>query len=281
MSRMRQGFTLAALVTAVVMASPSAAQDEAVPATIEAQIDVSKVAPPVSKYEFGMFIENLGTLVYRSLWSEMLDDRKFYFEISSHDPVIPVPLRARLRGRRVDLNYWHSVGPDQAVTMDKDHPFVGEHSPRIKLDGSMPHGIQQLGLALIKGKTYVGRVYLRGTPGSRVSVSLIWGDNEKDRQTVSFTVLTGAYKSYPLRFVAGANTGNGKFDITGTGTGNFHIGTVSLMPADNIDGFRPDTIALLRQLHSGFWRLPGGNFISGWSWYDSVGDIDKRPPVWD
>ena len=32
------------------------------------------------------------------------------------------------------------------------------------------------------------------------------------------------------------------------------------MPADNLHGFRPDTIALLRQLNSGFWRLPGGNF---------------------
>ena len=70
-------------------------------------------------------------------------------------------------------------------------------------------------------------------------------------------------------------------EITGTGTGNFHIGTVSLMPADNVQGFRPDTIALLRQLHSGMWRLPGGNFISDWNWYDSIGDIDKRPPMFD
>ena len=70
-------------------------------------------------------------------------------------------------------------------------------------------------------------------------------------------------------------------EITGTGAGNFHIGTLSLMPSDNVQGFRPDTIALLRQLHSGFWRLPGGNFISNWSWYDSVGDIDKRPPMFD
>ena len=53
------------------------------------------------------------------------------------------------------------------------------------------------------------------------------------------------------------------------------------MPADNVEGFRPDTTALLRQLHSGFWRLPGGNFISDWSWYDSVGDMDKRPPMLD
>ena len=53
------------------------------------------------------------------------------------------------------------------------------------------------------------------------------------------------------------------------------------MPADNVHGFRPDTIALLRQLHSGFWRLPGGNFLSDWSWYDSVGDPDRRPPMFD
>jgi alpha-N-arabinofuranosidase len=53
------------------------------------------------------------------------------------------------------------------------------------------------------------------------------------------------------------------------------------MPADNVQGFRPDTIALLRQLKSGFWRLPGGNFISDFNWYDSVGDRDKRPPVFD
>ena len=70
-------------------------------------------------------------------------------------------------------------------------------------------------------------------------------------------------------------------EITGTGNGNLHIGTVSLMPADNVQGFRPDTIALLRQLHSGMWRLPGGNFLSDWNWYDSVGNIDKRPPMFD
>jgi alpha-N-arabinofuranosidase len=53
------------------------------------------------------------------------------------------------------------------------------------------------------------------------------------------------------------------------------------MPADNVQGFRPDTIALLRDLHAGMWRLPGGNFISDWNWYDSIGDIDKRPPMFD
>ena len=93
--------------------------------------------------------------------------------------------------------------------------------------------------------------------------------------------LTADYKKFPLSFTAKADSSDGALEITGTGNGNLHIGAVSLMPADNVDGFRPDTIALLRQLHSGMWRLPGGNFLSDWNWYDSVGDIDKRPPMFD
>jgi alpha-L-arabinofuranosidase len=167
------------------------------------------------------------------------------------------------------------------VVMDKNQPFVGEQSPRIALDGSTRHGIQQTGLSLVKGKNYVGRIYLRGTPGAKVKASLIWGKGTNDRQTVTFDALTEAYKKLPFKFTAGADTGEATFEITGTGDGNFHIGTVSLMPADNIEGFRPDTIALLRKLHSGMWRLPGGNFLSDWSWYNGVGDIDKRPPTFD
>ena len=251
-----------------------------VPARIVATIDTQQTAAPVSKYEFGMFIEHIGPLIYRSLWSEMLDDRKFYFPITSKEPEQPAGEQAA-RARRNALRRWVPVGPDEAVTMDKAQPFVGDQSPRIALDESTPRGIQQTGIALVKGKKYVGRIYLRGTPGSRVKVSLIWGSGEHDRQTVTFASLTSAYRKLPFDFTSGGDTAQGEFEITGTGSGDFYIGTVSLMPTDNIDGFRPDTTALLRQLHSGMWRLPGGNFLSDWSWYNGVGDIDKRPPTFD
>jgi len=248
--------------------------------TIVATIDTAKVSPPVSKYEYGMFIEHIGSLIYRSLWSEVLDDRKFYFPIVSKDPESAV--RAQGGGfRGMQLRKWRPVGPDEAVVMDKDKPFVGDQSPRIELDASAPHGIRQSNLALVKGKKYTGRIYLRGTPSAKVKVSLIWGEGANGRQTLSFATTSDVYQKFPLSFTSEADTTDGALEITGTGRGNFHIGTVSLMPVDNVQGFRPDTIALLRQLHSGFWRLPGGNFVSGWSWYDSVGDIDKRPPMFD
>ena len=181
---------------------------------------------------------------------------------------------------RQQLHKWRPVGPDNVVVMDADQPFVGEHSPKILLDGATPHGISQRGFSLVGGKEYAGRIFLRGTPGTKVSVSLSWGSDASDKQTTSFT-LTRDYKRFPLSFSPKADSADASLEIAGTGSGDFHIGAVSLMPADNVQGFRPDTIALLKQLHSGMWRLPGGNFLSDWDWHDAIGDIDKRRPMFD
>ena len=273
-------FAVVAFCFGCTIAAAAQQSQPAVPDRLKVTVNTQQTAEPVSKYQFGMFIEHIRTLIYRSLWSEMLDDRKFYFPISSTEPESPAP-PAGGPPRGFPLRKWRPVGPDESVMMDKDKPFVGDQSPRIELDSATPHGIRQVGLALMKGKKYTGRIYLRGTPGSKVRVSLIWGGGENDRQSISFTVLTSEYKKFPINLTSPADASAAAFEITGTGSGNFHIGSVSLMPADNVQGFRPDTIALLRELHSGIWRLPGGNFLSNWNWYDSVGDIDERPPMFD
>lgn len=249
-----------------------------VPDQLKVTIDTQHTADPVSKYIFGGFIEHIGTTIYRSLWAELLDDRKFYFPISSTD--LQTAARPQGNPMRTQLRKWRPVGPDDAVVMDPGRPFVGDHSPRIRLDASTPHGIRQTGFSLVNGKQYTGRIYLRGTPGTKVSVSLVWGSGDKDREMAALT-LTTEYKKFPLRFTSKADSSAAALEIAATGSGDFHIGAVSLMPADNVEGFRPDTIALLKQQHQGMWRLPGGNFLSDWVWYDAIGDIDKRPPMFD
>src|ERR1035437_9814959 len=248
-------------------------------AAVVANIDAGHVGPPISKYLYGGFIEHGGALMYRSLWAEMIDDRKFYFPITSKDAQPAAPASTSVM--RTPLRKWRPVGPDDAIVMDNAEPFVGSQSPRINLNSDMPHGIGQSVFSLVKDKQYSGRIYLRGTANAKVKVSLIWGPGQDDRQTISLGPLTNAYRKYPLLFKAKSDALAGTIEITGTGGGNFHVGTISLMLSDNVQGFRPDTIALLRDLHAGMWRLPGGNFISDWNWYDSVGEIDKRPPVLD
>src|SRR3954452_525428 len=106
-------------------------------------IDAQRIVPPISPYLYGGFIEHIGTLIYRSLWSEMIDDRKFYFPISSKDPA---PAEGNpARPGRMPLRKWHPIAPDQAIKMDDDRPFVGDHSPKIELEGATPRGIRQSG----------------------------------------------------------------------------------------------------------------------------------------
>lgn len=265
---------------ALVLCGMSAAHDLRRASTTNVRVDIGQASPPVSPYEYGMFIEHIGPLIYRSLWSEMLDDRKFYFPISGEAANAAAQMPP-FRSRMLALRTWQPVGPSRYVTMDPHDPFVGAHSPRIRLDASIPHGIVQSGLALVRGRRYTGYAYLRGAAGARVSVTLIWRGAARERQTLSLGTLAPAYRRFAFEFSATADSADAALEITGTGAGSFHIGAVSLMPADNVDGFRPEVISLLRELRSGFWRLPGGNFVSDFNWYDSVGDRDKRPPVFD
>jgi alpha-N-arabinofuranosidase len=275
--------TRCALLTAAVLCLGSLASAEqqtapTPPERLVANIDTAQTATPVSQYVFGMFIEHIGSTMYRSLWAEMLDDRKFYFPIVAKEPESKEPespMRRMMQPRK-----WRPVGGDDVVTMDTESPFVGAQSPRIALDTSAPHGIRQAGLAVVKGKEYTGRIVVKGTPGAKIQVALVWGSDASARQVVQLPAVTADYETIPLSFVSQADSSDAALEITGTGSGSVYVGAVSLMPADNVEGFRADTIALIKQINSGFWRF-GGNYTSGYNWYDAIGDPDRRPPTWD
>ena len=48
-------------------------------------------------------------------------------------------------------------------------------------------------------------------------------------------------------------------------------------PQADEKGFRRDTLALVKELNVPVVRYPGGNFVSGYRWEDTVGPADKRP----
>ena len=245
---------------------------------VNATIDASKTGAPISKYIYGQFLEHIGGIVNTGIWAEMLDDRKFYYPINSHPPAEPPSSNPM---RRPPLRHWTPIGGDEFVTMDTNHPWVGDQTPAVKLSAKDAHGFQQAGLAVRKGKSYSGRIVLAGPARATVKVTLAWGDAEGDRRTAVIDKLGAAYQTFPLRFQAEADSDNARLEILATGAGVLHVGAVSMMPADNVQGFRAEVIAALKQLHSGVYRFPGGNFVSGHEWRDAIGDPDKRPPIMD
>ena len=273
---------LLSLLTVSMLASPAFVPAQA--HTVNAIIDTSKTGTPISKYIYGQFLEHGGDIVNNGIWSEMLVDRKFFYPVAAGAPT-PPPVMGNAAGnprfRRNPTRWWAPIGGADVVTMDSKAPYTGEQTPLVKLDAKEAHGFRQAGLAVRKGESYTGRIVLSGPPGAMIKVTLIWGKETADRQTVTIGSLGAVYRKFPLRFTAATDTDDATLEITGTGAGTFHVGTVSLMPADNIEGFRPEVIAALKQLRFGVLRFPGGNFVSSYEWRYGVGDIDKRPPIFD
>jgi alpha-N-arabinofuranosidase len=231
-------------------------------------IDTAKTSEPISKYVYGQFIENQGRCFYGGIWAEMLEDRKFFYPINFYFPW----------GENKSKSPWKPIGFDTIVVMDKEKIFVGEHTPRIDLDGRKPRGIIQDNLGLIKDKKYDGRIILAGDNSVKVQVSLVWGLRPGDRQTITISNLTNEYKKTPFSFTAGVDTDYGRLEIVSQDKGTLYIGTASLMPADNIQGMRADVIKLLKEMNSTIYRWPGGIYVNDYKWRLYVGDIDKRTP---
>lgn len=247
-----------------------------------ATIDAGKTGTPINPNVYGMFIEHIGSLVYSGVWAEMIDDRKFYDPVTVQAPASDARGARGARGRFGGMpRRWIPVGPAESITMDTRHAYVGDHSPAIALSPAEARGVRQSGMTLVRGKDYRGRVVLAADADVQVSVSLVWGTRETDRQSIAIKQLTPAFATFPLTFQSQADTTDGWIEITAIGNGSFRVGAVSLMPADNLRGFRPDAIAALKSLRSGVYRFPGGNFVSAHEWRHAIGDPDQRPPTWD
>jgi len=265
---------VSAAAVCVLLSLIGASGARAQAARVEATVHADQAHAPISPYLYGMFLEHIGGIVNRGLWAEMLDDRKFYYPIVVTEslPARPGPAPARR---------WTAIGPMTAIRMDSARAFTGAHSPRITLDAAEPRGIRQAGLALEHGKSYVGRIVLAADDTARVTVTLAWGANPGDRQTDTIDVLSRDYVTYPLTFTAGSDAADAQLEITATGDGSVRVGAASLMPADNVGGFRREVVAALKSLHSGVYRFPGGNFVSAHDWRNAVGDRDRRPSIYD
>jgi alpha-N-arabinofuranosidase len=217
----------------------------------------------------------------------MLEDRKFFYPVTGEAPAWemykPGPRSWDGAGVPYELlvrSPWMVLGGKSAVAMVGEGAFVGEHSPRITLPGSgLAGGLVQERLGLQDGRDYVGRLALAADAAATpIEVSLAWGGGGTDRQTVKITDVGTGFATHALRLRSGGTTDNGRLEIVSRGTGTFTVGAVSLMPADNVLGWRADTLALLEELDSPVYRWPGGNFVSGYDWKDGIGDPDRRPP---
>ncbi len=246
--------------------APAAAASPAV-VVVDLNADLSEINPRI----YGQFIEHMGRCVYGGIWAEMLQDRKFFYPVGMggvpREPGAESP--------------WRGSGKEgqAAIGMDTQSPYAGRWSVELSAQADAWAGIRQDGLELCEGRRYTGRVVARKKAEDPVTleVRLSWGEGEREC-AIAVLPLKDTWAPLEFAFTAQASTASGALEL-GIRGGAARIGAVSLMPEDNVEGFRADTLALLGTLAAPVYRWPGGNFVSAYNWWEAIGERDKRPPV--
>ena len=251
-----------------VTSQPSAAGPELAATTIRVRAGAEPTRLDPRRY--GHFVELMRRCFYGGFWAEMLENRKFTGEVAETGAI----------------EKWEPVGAGEGVTFARDNGtyYVPAQSQRIACTGDgQEHGVQQKGIELRAGVGVVGRVVLRAEGiGGPVSVSI-----RREGEVVEEELVEPTREWQTFRFEFPAPPADGdlaaldSFAITTTSAGKLWVGCASLMPADNVDGFRADVLVLCRKMRIPSLRYPGGNFVSGYHWEDGIGPRDQRPPRWD
>ena len=252
---MKTFFRLSLLIAAFLSALGAEASAEDV-----VRIDVAHRGAPISKYIYGQFIEHFGNCMDVGLWAELLRDRKFFYPVGNK------------------VSPWQISGAE--CPMDETEPFAGKWTPALALKEGEPAALVQKGLRFRAGVDFEGYLWVRPDGDvTQITAALEGAPVEARTEWNADALKPGEYRKLEFHWtVAASEPFGGAFVITAAGTGTVHIGCASLMPADNIDGMRADTIACLKELNSPIYRWPGGNFVSGYDWKDGIGDRDRRPP---
>jgi alpha-N-arabinofuranosidase len=234
-------------------------------------------APPaiegrISPMIYGGFVELLDDHV-PGMWAEMLGDRGF-------EGVVPTSTWDYYRGEPNLCDRDWDAGPDWSL--DADEAFNDKYCCRMGVPKAGRARLTQAHLAVRKGMTYALSGWLRGDAASlQVRASL-----KGELPDGTWTSLGAAeipspgreWKRFTARLVSRGTTDRAVFEVEADGGGHLWLDQLSLMPEDNVDGWRRDVVEAMRELGPPIVRWGGSTVDPGpYHWADAIGARDRRP----
>lgn len=259
------------------------------------QVEKEWTKEPVDRRIFGNFIESGFGRQVNGMWSEMLYNRAF-----RQVPAIKIATWEWLGLDKEHYNseapFWHSgyeendwqpVGTPGMAHTCGTHTYKGTTSLLLENTDGKECGLRQEGIHLKQGKTYRFRLFA-GIRGRLSEAGLNgFGDTIHKEETEELRVAIGKQKTcfslttvprlYEWEWTAEEDTVT-DIRLTFAFPGTLILAFASLMPADNLGGWRADVVEKLKEASPSVVRFPGGCFVSFYNWESSVGDRDTREP---
>ena len=254
-----------------------------------------KAEKPISRYLYGKFTEHLGRNIYGGMWAQVLNNPGFegwHFWGSDFEDIKRRMERsaARLSIPNIMGGYDRGIAPwwlaygngDVSYELDTNS-FNSESAQKITVNSleSRQVGVRQvIFLPLHREQDYELSLYARSNQACKLHITIretTQGERtlaegvvdvesaEWQRCVLKLGVQEAVEKGAPLMLTIGLAS-----------PGKVWLDQMALFPEDNVKGFDPDVIRLIRESRLPILRYPGGNFVSGYHWKDGVGPVDKR-----
>lgn len=222
---------------------------------------------------FGNFIELLDD-VAPAMWAEMLNDRSFegITKLSQWCYYDGAP---DICDRPWDTNASWSI--------DTNGVFNGTRCARLTASARQPASLTQSGLAVKKGMTYRFSGHFRTdnpTLTATVRLKTLLPDGKwMALASAKLPRISSDWQKYSVTLTSKGATDRTVFVVNATGNGNLWADKLSLMPGDNVQGWRRDVIDVIKAVHPAVIRF-GGSVCDpgGYRWKNGVGDRDLRVP---
>ena len=262
-----------------------------------------KRGTPVSRRLYGQFAEHLFDNVYYGMWAQLLRNPGFesakYFGVRGNDDLEG---RLQWRERWYDVPgeldgfrngaafYWNRFGKGDVTYSPSQDKVNSDSAQKIEIRSleTGEAGIQQsINLPTQRTGEYEVSIWAKGTCKSlRAAIRTTDG---KELGGVDIRDLTTGWKQHKVKFSIkreGIEKGQALIFTLGVReTGTVFLDQCFLFPADNMKGFDPEIVRMLREAKLPLLRWPGGNFVSGYHWKDGIGPVDQRPmrnnPAWN
>lgn len=250
-------------------------------------------AKPVSPILYGNFIESGFGRQVDGMWSEMLWNRSFEAITPLKSPVWD--WLQRKPGDELGKESWYHSGYEESPWYLADgNPAAALSHPRY---GGFHHGLQaaqvtnkatdkpafvvQDGLVFRPGITYTLRGSLRSADGSEFAITIATCP-EKDlgKPIAQKTIgdIDPEWKQIEATLASGEFSGRGSLAISVPPGKALRLDGLSLVPGDNIKGWRRDVVELVKRTRPRIIRFPGGCYASFYDWRDGIGPrVDRRP----
>ena len=247
-------------------------------------IDATKKGVDINPDMIGLFFEDINYAADGGLYAECVQNRSFE-AVNAQWDANPKPIPD------------HAWSFSSSPTFSKENPLNENNTTFLRFIN--PERLTNFsnacyeGFNVKSGEKFDFSAFIRtnGNYTGQIMVTLLEGDRIIGRTFISN--LSSEWTKYEKEITAVASATNAtvKITILNGMEGSIDFDMVSLFPQNTWmnrkNGLRADLVQMLKDLHPGFLRFPGGCIIEGYnlsnrySWKDTVGPVEERRENWN